>query len=976
MKAISIFIILILLSTILIIRYLPQSKILTEKNSSEPLEEISGTKENPGAASKFRYEMVTGLKDIDPSLMRSNAVKFTKENIPDYNELNDNITPTSWVTKGPNGVMFGGRVRSLIINPSNSNLKLCGSVSGGIWKSTSTGSVWNPKTDLQDPISIGSMIVDPLNSNIVYAGTGEGWVDLYGGGIYKSTNFGDNWFILPGTIGSEVSKFRNVKKMGSDYTGAIYAATEDNRYKDGVYNYSYDGGLYRSNDQGNTWTKISSSNITLNHYNPNDFIVISPSEIIYAVGAYFYQQGIYKTYDGGVNWYLITSGLPSSGYDRIALTSDPSNDSIVYAAISSTDYSTGGDAGLKGIYKSTDYGDNWTALNRPPNLVSCGGRSYLSFQGWYDNVIAVDPFNSQNIYLGGVDMVKSTNGGTSWFQLTYWDKYYGFPVVHADKHAIVFDLLNPGVIYSANDGGIYKSTNNGSTWISSSNNLSNIQFYSGAVYPVNEKYWGGTQDNGHLQKNPSGLLWNISFGGDGGYSAQHQTDPLIAYEEYVYLDMRKTTNGGTNWNSCLNGLSDATNPSLCLFIAPFAMDPENSDVLLAGSDKVWMTDDAADNWTQVSYSLSSGYLVSAVTVLDSSSDYLAFAGTTDGSIFRCDNLNPANGTSNSWTNITPPGNNGAWVRRIVASPIDKNQLYACYSAYNPSGVLNSRHLWYSGNQGNTWIDISLNLPNVPVHSIVLDTTDYYLLPVPKLYIGTETGVYTSADNGTTWQQFNTGMPTYVPVDELVIQSATKKLIAFTYGRSAWECKLDTRITSLDVSLVLEGYYNPSTNKMIADDTVRVYVRNNSYPYSIVDSSIAVVDTLNSQCNFVLSRTVTGTYYLVMKHRNSIETWSKSGGDLITQNQYKLYSYSHLITQAYASNQKQVDNAPNKYALFAGDLNQDGTIDATDVSWVDNDAFISAGGYVQSDVTGDDFVDAQDVSIVDNNSNIGASVITP
>ena len=137
----------------------------------------------------------------------------------------------------------------------------------------------------------------------------------------------------------------------------------------------------------------------------------------------------------------------------------------------------------------------------------------------------------------------------------------------------------------------------------------------------------------------SGTDWDEVFGGDGGYSAVDQTDASVAYEEYVYLEIAKTTNGGSNWITSITGLTDATDPSKCLFIAPFSMNPDNSDVLVAGSDNVWITSNGATSWNASSGTLSSGEFVSAVTVVKPTANFMGFAGTTDGKIFKCSALN-------------------------------------------------------------------------------------------------------------------------------------------------------------------------------------------------------------------------------------------------------------------------------------------------------------------------------------------------
>ncbi len=850
----------------------PHKKVFTASLQAP----IQGLEDDPYAAFEYRYNMVAGKnKYLDP-LARQRAIDYSKKFLMKKNP-NDVTTISSWSSIGPGNI--GGRIRSILIRPSNSSTILIGAVAGGVWKSTNSGTSWTSEMDSNNPIAISCMV---NKGDTVYAGTGEGWGNsdgVYGGGIYKSTDFGSTWSLLSSTTGLSIHNFRNVLKIAIDPSNNIYAVTKDFNYKDGVGSYTTNGGLFMSSDGGSTWTKISSTSSSTNYFNGCDVVPISTSVILFATqnnGSTL--GGIYRTTDSGTTWNIVTSGLPSTSYQRIALAQNPNSANTVFAVFQSTDNSAGGDAGLKGIFKSTDAGATWTTLTKPPKITSTGGLSYLGTQGWYGNVIAVDPNNSNNIYVGGVDDMKSTNGGASWSQLTYWDSYFGTPVVHADHHAFAFIPGTANTVFDGDDGGIYKTTSGGSSWTSLNNGLAITQFYSGAVYTTGNKFYGGAQDNGHLLYS-SGTNWTEVVSGDGGYAAIDQSNSNIAYEEYTYLQMSKTTNGGTTWFTSTTGLTDAGSSSASLFIAPFALNPENSSILIAGSNRVWLSFNKAVSWTDSTSILAASNNISAVTIVNSASPYLGFAGTTNGKIFKCANLTGSPG-SEIWSDITPTGNNGAYVRRIVVDLNNKQHIYACYSGYNNDGLTPTRHIYYSTDQGTSWTDKSGDLPDVPVHSLVIDT-----LNSQTLYIGTETGVYQSTNGGTNWINTSTGMAAYVPVDELVRQTGTNNLFAFTHGRSAFE-------TSAPLPVELSAL-----NYKVEDENVRL--------------NWETATEINNY-GFEIERELTSSQQSFDNQNKNAENWTKIGfikgnGTTSSPIQYSFVDENPVGGNSFSYRIKQIDN---------------------------------------------------------------------
>jgi len=724
-------------------------------NESDEDESVTGF---PMEAAKWYYEQRAFPLGYIPSNWREQALNHIEAyNKPKY--LRKVSLALTWNELGPGNI--GGRIRAIVVNPTDANTVYIGSVSGGIWKTTNGGSSWFPLDDHMANLAVCSMVIDPHNSNIIYAGTGEGFNNydyIRGAGIFKSTDAGVTWNQLSSTNNSS---FYFVNRLVIDSTtNSLYAATRS--------------GLYKSTDGGNSFSNAASSAGS----NCMDVIVnyTSPTTLFATFGL-FSQSYIWRSTDGGNTF---DNNYNKSGTGRIEIAGSSSNPLVAYASFMDLNSYQ-----VSYMAYTNNGGNSWSSITKIPGPATDGSASYTGKQGWYNNTLAVDPSNASTVWAGGIDMWQSLNSGSSWTPIT---RAYGtdfHPYVHADMHAIVFAPSNHDVIYNGNDGGIYVTKDGGITWNSINNNLFITQFYYGAVSPTGTNYYGGTQDN-YTLKSTGSQNWNMILGGDGGVVEIDYTNPNIIYAEQPNFTFFKSSNGGTKFNYAQSGLpvnsSTHETTDRTLFITPFTMDPNNPSILIAGTYRLWKTSNGASTWDTLSGDLtgdgsgSSGSYISAVTIAKGNSSVI-YASCTNGKFWV---TTDDGSTWNERDNLLPP----AWCTRIAISNNNSTIAYATFS-----GFLANKKVYKTTDYGNTWTNVSGDLPNIPVNCIILNPyVNGYL------YVGTDLGVFSSTNNGTNWIQENSGLPN-VSVADLDFRSSDTTMYAATHGRGMFSTSLGKSITS-------------------------------------------------------------------------------------------------------------------------------------------------------------------------------------
>jgi len=568
-------------------------------------------------------------------------------------------------------------------------------------------------------------------------------------------------------------------------------------------------GVFRSDDGGQTWSRklfvndsTAAIDIVQNPVNPN---------ILYAAmwqrsrglnyrRSYGDGSGIYYSADGGDNWSELTSGLPSGpGVGRIGLAIANSNPQVLYAFY---DNSTGVE-----VYKTTNGGLSWVQVNDGPL------QGMNSNFGWYFGQIRVDPDNEDRIFVLGVTLYKSEDGGSNWISVNN--------AIHVDHHAMYIDK-NTGDIYEGNDGGLYFSDDYGDSW-NKINNLPITQFYAIDVdntFPY--RIYGGTQDNGTV-RTLNGTIgnWQHILSGDGMYCLVDYTNPDRIFAEMQWGSLYRSLDGGNSFSwIALQFNGDRKN-----WMSPYAMDPVNPDILYFGTYRIWKTLDGGDQWSAVSGDLTKGddgSTYHTITTIDISplDPDIVIAGTDDGRIHL------STDAGGSWTAIHS-GIPDRWITRVATDPFNDSTLYATISGFRWDEPLS--HVFRSTSLGQTWDDISLGLPEIPVNCIALDP-----LISGRIYIGSDAGVFYSDNGGQGWAGLSQGIPN-VAITSLKIHNLSRKLVAGTYGCSTYSLSLDSIVGSLSLAGTVK--YKNSVGSILNNVDVLLY-----------DSVLNVIDSAKTDYN--------------------------------------------------------------------------------------------------------------------------------
>jgi len=671
-----------------------------------------------------------------------------------------------WQFAGPSNI--GGRVTAIAALPGGTTAYLA-SANGGVYKSTDSGVNWAPIFDAASAYSVGALCLDPNDNNVLYVGTGEAnaSVDSYdGAGLFRTEDGGDNWTYVG------LAETRRIARVRVDPSNSnrIFVAAMGPQFSS-----SPDRGLYRSEDHGQTWSKVlfvsdstGVNDVAINPAHPETVYCATWERVRHPTyrRAYGPECGIWRSIDHGTTWTKLTNGLPAPSDDvgRIALAVAPSQPSTIYAQMTTGTIS--GYVGL-GLYRSTDGGDTWARRDFSVFTSDFGGFS------WYFGDMYVHPTNPNQIYCLGVDLITSSDGGQTWSDIT--------GSAHVDTHALWFDPSNPSHIYLGSDGGFFSTSTGAPPW-SESTNLPITQFYAGAVDPSNvNRLLGGTQDNNTILTSAGPGAWSPILGGDGFQCLVDPTNPSIVFAEFQFMSggagpLRSVNGGGTFNGPTGFGATDRYN-----WNSPFCMNPLNHNELLAGSQRVYRSTNNGQTYLTISADLTTNrtdaqVVYSTITTLEiaKADTNRYYVGTDDAKVWRTTNRGA------NWTDISA-GLPTRWVTHVASDPTNASVVYVTLSGFSLDESV--AHVYRSIDGGDHWSSIAGNLPDIPANDLIVDPVNN-----SRLFLATDIGVYATDDLGTHWYPLGTGLPLQTVFD-LFLHDGTRTLIAATHGRGQWKLDL-------------------------------------------------------------------------------------------------------------------------------------------------------------------------------------------
>lgn len=733
--------------------------VLAQKSARKREHAQHDAADNPEGYARYRYLSRVGADGTIPpnALMRAKAQadRMTELELSDPQARDAGIWNWEWL--GPGNV--GGRIRSILIHPTNTNTMWIGGVSGGIWKTTNGGASWFPLNDFLPSLAISHMVMDPINSDILYAATGEGTLNLGnsdalpGAGVLKSTNGGNTWFQLADTIpttqnpASDLFGLTNRLAIDPSNGQVLLAATRQ--------------GIFRTSDGGMTWGAGTQTFTGLAW--DVDFHPTDGTKAIAGTN----NGTVLSSPDGGLTWNLKLLGGPATG--RVEVAYAPSNPSIIYAV------------------RNVNDGELFRSANGAASFTQITPRGFLIGQGNYNMALWIAPDNPNVVVVGGVHVDISIDGGTTLGRISDGSRYHEFgDSPHFDVH-IVVNHPNYGpsnrTVFVGTDGGIHKNSNiltaTTSNWTNLANNLGITQFYGGAAARDGSVIIGGTQDNDTLRYRPEDgqQAWFQAETGDGSYCAVNFNDPSVLYGPFWGHKIQKSTDGGDSYADAVNGITDVGQG---FSVAPLVMDPLDPDKLFtAGGSIIWLTTDAAATWELARGPIGSESAAALAIARDGTvwagydSGRVSHTTTDDKTWIDVDDADAAN-----------PLPDGIRVSYIAVNPQNSNEVWVTFGNYLSNTV------WFTPDKGSTW---SLRhgsgetaLPNIQVNTITVHPANGNWI-----YVGTDIGVFASEDKGVNWNltpRFGVhDGPANTEVAELFWQG-NNFLIAATHGRGMYRVR--------------------------------------------------------------------------------------------------------------------------------------------------------------------------------------------
>ncbi|MFN8358397.1 MAG: GEVED domain-containing protein [Candidatus Kapaibacterium sp.] len=622
-----------------------------------------------------------------------------------------------------------GRVECFYVYPNDTMKIFLGSRSGGFWRTLDGGRHWECTTDFLPSSGVNSIAVSPTNPNQVLINVRNSNNGVTQG-IYRSLDGGGTW---------NVTKFNptNLKKggLGSNFSvnKVVYSP-----HAPGMVFVTASDGLYRSTDNLDTWTKVTNGSISEIEFHPSN------TSLVY----------IYDYYYWGANKNVIlrsvNQGQTFTATNTIVGNNDNTSVTLGVSTFGCQDclfFASG-----NGVWKSTDNGNSFTFLSNPKTG---------------NGAFAVNDMNPNNMLTGGIDVVVSADGGKTFQQKTWWalskdHPFTGPNYVHADLREA--ECIR-GVFYLATDGYLSKSTDGGNTWTRLSEGTGIRENYAVGVSQSNSfRNICGSQDNGQSLSTENG--WLEIYGADGMEGIIHPLNYKWMIGSWQNGGRLRTKDGSvTNQGVTPPGQKNAA------WVAPLLFDPNNHMRVYSFSDSIYVSDNFGSNWVNIGPT-TVGTAEKAVIAENNSNIILVSSGAK---------LSKSTDGGKTFTAVKGLPNYG--ITDIGIDPNDDNTIIVTYNRYEKD----SSKVFISQDFGLTWKNITYNLQDMPIYSVVIDHT-----PQKNIYLGAEIGVFTKPMNATEWTLFSTDLPNMSVLD-LEVQYGTNSLRAATWGRGLWSQTLINRI---------------------------------------------------------------------------------------------------------------------------------------------------------------------------------------